>query len=313
MDTAYEVWQTLLNRFTQKSVAREFELRGKLQACQKRDRALAVYLREYKSIYDQLKAIGKPVDEITKLFEVLEGLGSEYEGFKTTIYCLKPQPEYDEVISHLERFEARLQNYSSNQFSSNLAYYGQRKTEILQREYFDREPAQQNVSFGGPRGYNRGGRSYGRRRPFNSGYRNYGYSRRNISYRLNNSSHDQGEQQFKQFNTFSGIGSGQGFRPYAGSSQRNSNIRLYPSNSSNLTLHKNLQENKTTDNTRLECQICKRPGHDALHYWYRFDNSYQAEEIPIALAAMHLEESNGNEWYPDTGATAHITTNAVCI
>jgi len=182
LDTAFEVWQTLLNRFTQKSVAREFELRGKLQGCQKRDRALAIYLREYKSICDQLKAIGKPVDEITKLFGVLEGLGSEYESFKTIIYCLKPQPEYDEVISHLERFEARLQNYSSNQFSPNLAYYGQRKTELLQREVFDREPAQ-NVSFGGPRGYIRGGRSYGRGRPFNNRYRSYGYSGRSISYR----------------------------------------------------------------------------------------------------------------------------------
>ncbi|KAI6682797.1 hypothetical protein NL676_028710 [Syzygium grande] len=45
----------------------------------------------------ELDAIGKPVDEITKVFGVLEGLGSEYETFRTTIYCLKPQPDYDEA------------------------------------------------------------------------------------------------------------------------------------------------------------------------------------------------------------------------
>lgn len=153
LNTAYEVWQTLLNRFTQKSVAKEFELRGKLQACQKRDRTLSTYLREYKSICDQLNAIGKPVDEITKLFGILEGLGSEYESFKTTIYCLKPQPEYDEVISHLEIFETRLQNYSSNKFSPNLAYYGQRKTEAIHKEEFNRDFVQQNNSLGSSRGY----------------------------------------------------------------------------------------------------------------------------------------------------------------
>jgi len=130
LEISYEVWQNLLNHFTQKSIAREFELRGKLQACQKRDRALSIYLREYKSICDKLNAIEKPVDDITKMFSVLEGLGSKYENFRTTMYCLKPQPEYDEIISQLQRFVTRLQSYSSNQFNPNIAYYGQRKSEI---------------------------------------------------------------------------------------------------------------------------------------------------------------------------------------
>jgi len=59
----------------------------------------------------------------------------------------------------------------------------------------------------------------------------------------------------------------------------------------------------------LECQICKRPGHDALRCWYCFDNSYQVEDIPAALTAMHIEDPKGSEWYPDTGATAHISAN----
>lgn len=55
------------------------------------------------------------------MFGILEGLGPEYETFRTTMYCLKPQPEYDEVISQLERFETRLQTYSMNEYNSNLA------------------------------------------------------------------------------------------------------------------------------------------------------------------------------------------------
>ncbi|KAI6680988.1 hypothetical protein NL676_034869 [Syzygium grande] len=100
----------------------------------------------------ELNAIGKPVDEITKMFGVLEGLGSEYENFRTTMYCLKPQPEYDEVISQLERFETRLQSYSSSQYNPHLAYYGQRKSEDQQKVESDREPVQQNFGFGGQRG-----------------------------------------------------------------------------------------------------------------------------------------------------------------
>lgn len=43
-----------------------------------------------------------------------------------------------------------------------------------------------------------------------------------------------------------------------------------------------------------------------------FDNSYQLEEIPTALAAMRITdvtEHSGHEWYPDTGATAHVTNS----
>lgn len=305
LETSYEVWQTLLNRFTQKSVAREFELRGKLQACQKRDRVLSVYLREYKSICDQLNAIGKPVDEITKMFGVLEGLGSEYENFRTTIYCLKPQPEYDEVIAQLERFETRLQNYSRNQYNPNLAYFGQRQSEIQQKGNTDREYIPQNSGFAVQRSNYRGGRNYGRGRATNGRGRGYGYSERSQNYRTNTLIQDQGDQQLRQKNDFPG--SSQGFRPYASYSQRYQDIKTYPS--STLTFNKHLQDEKITGSTRLECQICKRPGHDALRCWYRFDNSYQAEDIPTALTAMHLEDPKGNEWYPDTGATAHISAN----
>jgi hypothetical protein len=36
------------------------------------------------------------------------------------------------------------------------------------------------------------------------------------------------------------------------------------------------------------CQICKKRGHHALKCWHRFDNSYQDDQVPQALAALHL-------------------------
>uniref|UniRef100_A0A2N9G9X1 Retrovirus-related Pol polyprotein from transposon TNT 1-94-like beta-barrel domain-containing protein n=1 Tax=Fagus sylvatica TaxID=28930 RepID=A0A2N9G9X1_FAGSY len=55
------------------------------------------------------------------------------------------------------------------------------------------------------------------------------------------------------------------------------------------------------------CQICKKRGHHALKCWHRFDNSYQDDHVPQALAALHLNSPTAGEWVPDTGATAHIT------
>ncbi|KAL5698242.1 ABC-type xenobiotic transporter [Ranunculus cassubicifolius] len=57
----------------------------------------------------------------------------------------------------------------------------------------------------------------------------------------------------------------------------------------------------------LCCQICRKKNHDALRCWHQFDNSYQDDQIPKALAALHLNPHNEGEWLPDTGATTHIT------
>lgn len=46
--------------------------------------------------------------------------------------------------------------------------------------------------------------------------------------------------------------------------------------------------------------------------WHRFDNGYQADEFPHAMAAMRImdvTDSSGHEWYPDTGASAHVTSS----
>ena len=63
---------------------------------------------------------------------------------------------------------------------------------------------------------------------------------------------------------------------------------------------------------RPSCQICGRYGHSALRCWRRFNNTYNEEDMPVAMAAMRITDvSNhgGSEWFPDSGATAHITNS----
>ncbi|KAF8396197.1 hypothetical protein HHK36_017810 [Tetracentron sinense] len=59
----------------------------------------------------------------------------------------------------------------------------------------------------------------------------------------------------------------------------------------------------------ISCQICGKGGHNALRCWNRFNHSYQAEEIPQALAAMSITDPQDPDWIPDTGASSHMTNN----
>ncbi|GKV46780.1 hypothetical protein SLEP1_g53748 [Rubroshorea leprosula] len=58
------------------------------------------------------------------------------------------------------------------------------------------------------------------------------------------------------------------------------------------------------------CQICNKHGHVALKCFNRFNHAYQANDIPQALAAMTINQNDLAEWYPDTGAKAHMTGNS---
>ena len=68
---------------------------------------------------------------------------------------------------------------------------------------------------------------------------------------------------------------------------------------------------------RPTCQICGRFGHNALKCYRRFDISYQSTDLPSAMAALHVtndppsndQSYNGTEWYPDTSASAHVTSS----
>ena len=64
---------------------------------------------------------------------------------------------------------------------------------------------------------------------------------------------------------------------------------------------------------RPQCQICGRFGHTAVHCYNRFDQNYQsAETLHNALTTVKLSDQhqhNGQEWYPDSAASSHITND----
>ncbi|RWR75576.1 Zinc finger, CCCH-type [Cinnamomum micranthum f. kanehirae] len=55
------------------------------------------------------------------------------------------------------------------------------------------------------------------------------------------------------------------------------------------------------------CQICNKPNHSAMRCWHRFNQTYQPGDAVQALAAFNLADHHDPSWFPDTGATAHMT------
>ncbi|KAJ0981423.1 hypothetical protein J5N97_009678 [Dioscorea zingiberensis] len=59
---------------------------------------------------------------------------------------------------------------------------------------------------------------------------------------------------------------------------------------------------------RPQCQVCGKIGHVALKCYHRFDHSYQVEETHVAALASTSSYGVDTNWYTDSGATDHITS-----
>jgi hypothetical protein len=67
---------------------------------------------------------------------------------------------------------------------------------------------------------------------------------------------------------------------------------------------------------KAPCQICEKPGHQALDCFHRMNFAYQGKTPPFQLSAMvarthHEAAAHHHEdpWYADSGANNHITND----
>ncbi|GAA0175460.1 hypothetical protein LIER_28627 [Lithospermum erythrorhizon] len=56
-----------------------------------------------------------------------------------------------------------------------------------------------------------------------------------------------------------------------------------------------------------KCQICGLYNHEALDCIDRFNHAYASNKLHKSLVAMHIDGSSNIVWYPDSGASAHMT------
>ncbi|KAF3794163.1 hypothetical protein EJ110_NYTH08235 [Nymphaea thermarum] len=76
LQTSFEVWTALLKVFARESKDREFLLTRKLQTFQKQEKNVTEYVTGFKTICDELAAIGKPLSDQDKVYWLINGLGS---------------------------------------------------------------------------------------------------------------------------------------------------------------------------------------------------------------------------------------------
>uniref|UniRef100_A0A2N9FE22 Reverse transcriptase Ty1/copia-type domain-containing protein n=1 Tax=Fagus sylvatica TaxID=28930 RepID=A0A2N9FE22_FAGSY len=68
------------------------------------------------------------------------------------------------------------------------------------------------------------------------------------------------------------------------------------------------RQNYSYSSNRPVCQVCQKPGHVALQCYHRFDNTYTYESTPQMQALFATPNySQDPNWYPDSGATHHLT------
>ncbi|KAA8542236.1 hypothetical protein F0562_023628 [Nyssa sinensis] len=150
LGTAAEVWNALVHAFARASSARSLALKQRLTSITRGTDNLSTYLRRFKTICDELAAIGKPVSDQKKSWWLLNGLGKDFEIFTATM-LRPPVPSYSEVVTQLESYAERHNINSPAQ--PPVVFYGQ-------KTYKNRKGQGQSASFNSKgRGFTQGNQS----------------------------------------------------------------------------------------------------------------------------------------------------------
>ncbi|KAK2986127.1 hypothetical protein RJ640_024676 [Escallonia rubra] len=275
LETSAEVWNTLIDSYAYNSKEREFSLCQRLYHNKKNGKTMTEYLRIFKEICDDFAAIGKPVDDRQKVFQLLKGLGNEYEAFVTSMFK-PPVTSYKEVISLLQSHETMRTLHDSETFgetNQHMAFMGQ--SSHWQNGGSNWKNGRENESRNGSRNGNWHGNGRG-----NGNWR--GNTRGNGRWNGNG-----GRNGREYFNS-----RGRGF------------TQATQQNRGNHVSNSTIQEKAKG----LVCQICDRSGHIAMDCYQRFNHTYH-RDLPEAMAALSVSDALKDTWFPDTGASEHMTAD----
>ncbi|KAF7833293.1 Retrovirus-related Pol polyprotein from transposon TNT 1-94 [Senna tora] len=262
---SFQLWAKIEESFANHTRAKVHLYLTEFRSIKKGTRSMSEYLLRIKALVDSLAAVGNPIAESDQIHVILNGLGTGYDAFVTSINTRREDYSVTEIESLLLAQEIRVDNSMSSTtetLSVNVA-----STDLKDKSSGNsgQSSQQNNFSNNGYRG--RGGRNN------NNGYRGRG-GRNNNGYR-------------RGYN-----GGYQGYQPQQGS--------------------------KPT----VVCQLCNKTGHHVTSCYKRFDHNFvgfQAQNYsqsnnyrpPMMQAHMAVPETLYDPaWYPDSGATNHVTANA---
>ncbi|CAH9130987.1 unnamed protein product [Cuscuta epithymum] len=301
------IWERLETRFMAESIARSIELKRMLNTLKKKEsQSMDDYLHEIKNLADSLACINSAVSNRELLTATVQGLGKEYESLITTITLFPDSFTVDSLHPQLLALEQRALYLRSQNIHPGHQAFAATDPAVGPR------PAgrggEQNRGYGGrgfrggrPRGNRGRGRGYGGQQQGRGGYGGpqqafapppgyYGWQMPPPAP----------QQPFPP--------RGQSHNGFPGTVLSNT-CRVMANTyalSSCVTNHTfsgfpSVENSFQSPPPPVVCQICFSPGHSALSC-SRFVN----QNTP-ALAALPTGESNDSVWYPDSGASAHMT------
>ncbi|KAH9672322.1 retrovirus-related pol polyprotein from transposon RE1 [Citrus sinensis] len=127
--SAEEVWQSIEEHMLPATKEQESWLRDGLYSLKKGNIKLEEFLKKFKSICDDLAAIGKPILDEDKVFHLARSLGPKYSDFKTAMLTKPPYPNLKQFITALKNHEQTVMSHRQEEIeftSRNQAFLGQR-------------------------------------------------------------------------------------------------------------------------------------------------------------------------------------------
>ncbi|KAJ0479330.1 putative RNA-directed DNA polymerase [Helianthus annuus] len=110
LTTARQIWTALEAAYSNTSPERMHLLRDNLRQLTKGSSTVADFGRKFKSICDQLSAIGHPVSETDKTHWFLCGLGPTFESWSTAIRTARDPLPFRDLLTKAESHEQFLQH-----------------------------------------------------------------------------------------------------------------------------------------------------------------------------------------------------------
>jgi gag-polypeptide of LTR copia-type len=107
--TSRQLWVEINQLHNSQSMARVLELKLKLQTVKKGNATCSQYIQQVQSIADQLRSIGSDLSDQDLVLYTLQGLGTDFENFVTTISLRSGSVTMNELRSLFFSHEARQQ------------------------------------------------------------------------------------------------------------------------------------------------------------------------------------------------------------
>ncbi|OIT26404.1 retrovirus-related pol polyprotein from transposon tnt 1-94, partial [Nicotiana attenuata] len=109
-ETSQQAWEMLHTTYANKSQTRIYSLRDLLAKTTRDSKSVSDYLREIRSLADELATAGAPISNAELVVEILSGLGHEYREISAAIRARDTPISYEELLDKLSDHELFLKH-----------------------------------------------------------------------------------------------------------------------------------------------------------------------------------------------------------